>query len=45
MNLSQLQNALNLIHDYEKKSKSQSVITSVRTQSVQKKRGRPRKKI
>ena len=42
MNLSQLQNALNLIHDYEKKNKPRSIIISVRAQSVQKKRGRVR---
>ena len=45
MNLSRLQNALDLIHDYEKKSKPRSIITSVRAQLVQRKRGRPRKKI
>ena len=45
MNLSQLQNALNLIYDYEKKSKPRSIIISVRAQSAQRKRGRPRKKI
>ena len=45
MNLSHLQNALNLIHDYEKKSKPRSIIISVRAQLIQKKRGRPRKKI
>ena len=45
MNLSCLQNALNLIHDYEKKSKSRSVITFTQAQSAQRKRGWPRKKI
>ena len=45
MNLSHLQNALDLIHDYEKKNKSRSVVTSTQAQSAQRKRGRPRKKI
>ena len=45
MNLSQLQNALNLIHDYKKKNKSQSVINSAQIQSIQRKREHPRKKI